>query len=206
MQNTSRHILDIIRKNGNSTAALLSEEMEMTRANVRYHLKNLEKDGWIRKAGKIEHNGKGRKDVLFEPTPKCESRFNLSTLKMMYKVLFEGKSRKEFNQNREMYVENFMQTNNILPLNGSLPQRLFALVRVLNEVGYNAAWEARPEGPQITIKECPYRSFIVDCKKMCLVDKRIMEKILGGSSPVDILQASHGKPEATCIFKVSEHE
>lgn len=206
MQNTSRHILDVIRKTGHSTTAQLSVEMDMTKANVRYHLNKLEKDGWIRKAGKIDHNGKGRKDIIFETTPKCESRFNLSTLKMMYKVLFEGKTREEFNQNRELFVDTFMETNNILPLSGSLPQRLFALLRVLNEVGYNAAWQAGPDGPQITIKECPYRSFIVDCKRMCLVDKRIMEKILGGSSPVDILQASHGKPESSCIFKVSEHD
>ena len=54
MQNTSRHILDIIRKNGQGTAAILSQELDMTKANVRYHLKKLENDGWIKKAGKIE--------------------------------------------------------------------------------------------------------------------------------------------------------
>ena len=205
MHKTSTQILDIIREHGQSTTAKLSKEMQLTRANIRYHLNNLEEEGWISRSGTISSGSKGRQDIVFRPTHKCESRFHLSTLKMMYATLFEGKNHTEFNQNRELYVDNFMERYNILPLSGTLQQRLFALVRILNEVGYQAKWEARPEGPQISISECPYRSFILDCKRMCLVDKRLMEKILGGSSPVDILQASHGKPGSSCIFKISEH-
>jgi predicted ArsR family transcriptional regulator len=52
----------------------------------------------------------------------------------------------------------------------------------LNELGYQARWEARPGDPQVQFGHCPYTAIIADHPELCLLDAALLESMLGNSA------------------------
>jgi predicted ArsR family transcriptional regulator len=65
----------------------------------------------------------------------------------------------------------------------SLPimKRLVRTVARLNELRYQAHWEASAVGPRLILGHCPYAAIIADHPELCRMDAFLLEARLGSS-------------------------
>jgi len=60
-----------------------------------------------------------------------------------------------------------------------ITKRLARLVEKLNEMHYQARWEAGAEGPRVIFGRCPYAKVIEGHPEICKMDASLLEKALG---------------------------
>jgi predicted ArsR family transcriptional regulator len=61
-----------------------------------------------------------------------------------------------------------------------LPRKLSRCVDHINRMHYHSRWEAHGSGPRIILESCPYASLIPDHPELCVMDRKLLEKYLGG--------------------------
>ena len=64
---------------------------------------------------------------------------------------------------------------------GPMAKRLAALVQHLNEMHYQARWEAGAEGPRLLFGHCPYARVIAKHPEVCKIDLFFINSLLGQS-------------------------
>jgi predicted ArsR family transcriptional regulator len=60
-------------------------------------------------------------------------------------------------------------------------KRLVRAVERLNELHYQAHWEASAAGPRLTLGHCPYAAIVAEHPELCRMDAFLLEKRLGSS-------------------------
>jgi predicted ArsR family transcriptional regulator len=83
------------------------------------------------------------------------------------------------------------------------PRRLTQAVERLNELHYQARWEAGIDGARIILGHCPYAAIIANYPELCRMDAYLLEQRSG--APVE--QVARLQPSAKgypfCVFRVS---
>jgi predicted ArsR family transcriptional regulator len=79
-----------------------------------------------------------------------------------------------------------------------IPKRLVLLVEKLDEMHYQARWEAGAEGPRVIFGRCPYAKVIDGHPEMCKIDLALLEMTLG--RPVIQLQKNEAGTRGLCPF------
>ena len=62
--------------------------------------------------------------------------------------------------------------------NGNLTQRLYQAINRLNELNYQARWEAHQQAPRIILGNCPYAAIVNNHPEICQIDKYLLESLL----------------------------
>jgi len=73
----------------------------------------------------------------------------------------------------------------------------------LSVLGYEAYWEARHHGPEVTLRRCPFAALREEFPELCAFDQGLLERALG--RPVEVLQTAVNTPPgalAVCRFRV----
>lgn len=65
--------------------------------------------------------------------------------------------------------------------NQPMNKRLALLIDKLNEMNYQAHWEAGAGGPRIVFGRCPYARVIAGHPEICRIDETMLEQALGRS-------------------------
>jgi predicted ArsR family transcriptional regulator len=60
-------------------------------------------------------------------------------------------------------------------------KRLIQAVERLNELNYQARWEASAVGPRLILGHCPYSAIVTEHPELCRMDSFLLEKQLGSS-------------------------
>jgi len=60
-------------------------------------------------------------------------------------------------------------------------KRLVRAVERLNELHYQARWEASAAGPRLILGHCPYVAIVADHPELCRMDAFLLETRLGSS-------------------------
>jgi predicted ArsR family transcriptional regulator len=60
-----------------------------------------------------------------------------------------------------------------------MTQRLAKAVLRLNELGYQARWEAHSEAPHVILGHCPYALILPEHPELCQMDAHLLESLLG---------------------------
>lgn len=86
----------------------------------------------------------------------------------------------------------------------SLPitKRLALLVEKLNEMHYQAHWEAGSDGPRVIPGRCPYAKVIAGHPEICKMDAMIMSGALGRSVVPSPKNNSSGRGACPFVFQV----
>ena len=86
----------------------------------------------------------------------------------------------------------------------SLPitKRLALLVEKLNEMHYQAHWEAGSDGPRVIPGRCPYAKVIAGHHEICKMDAMIMSGALGRSVVPSPKNDSSGRGACPFVFQV----
>ncbi|MGD8402121.1 MAG: helix-turn-helix domain-containing protein [Anaerolineales bacterium] len=190
---TRQKILDYLKRNKSVSSREIARALQMTPANARHHLSILAADGRV----EVIHQrqvGKGRPEKVYQLGDKFLGD-NLSVLADALLVEADGKIEMEALGKRIAgEVDSTEQ-----PLMG----RLSSAIKRLNEMHYQARWEAGAGGPRIVLGHCPYRSVIENHPELCVMDAALLAKLLGGevSQTTKLETGAGGLPYCSFVFE-----
>lgn len=196
---TRERILRLLQDSRIVTVSGISHALGVTRADVRYHLKLLVRDGLaeITQLTTTQPAQRGR-PVLYYRLASHLAANNLPALcHALLDVYLAARPEGSPNAAILALVERMVGDP---PASPSLTHRITQTVDYLNRHGYQARWEASPTGPRILFRNCPYAAILREHLELCLFDRLLIDR-LGHLSfkQVARLDPVTGNPPA-CIF------
>ena len=198
---TSRQrLLEYIQTHRQVTVAELSRVLRMSRANARHHLAILEQQGLVRVAGeRPAETGRGRPALLYGLAESVQAH-SLGELSGVLLELLEAEVAVELRPALYQKVACALKSTGLavsgdggrvssqssggqFPRPVSLTQRLAASVQNLNQLNYQARWEAHAQGPRLILGHCPYAAILKRHPEMCQIDRHLLEELSG--APVE---------------------
>ena len=173
--NTRQRILDLIRKNGSATTSQLSVHLDMTLANIRHHLSILLTIGLVEISGN-RILGRGRPEKIYSIRKSLSNDGLENILKSLLNQIKDESSLPDMQRMLERIAEEW-SLNKKPSQKAIYPVILNACVKRLNELKYNAHWEAGREGPSIQFDNCPYFRVINAFPELCGMDGYLLGKL-----------------------------
>lgn len=172
-KSSSELIIYFLSNNKPSTVLTLSKNLNLTKADIRYHLKTLINSDIVRK---IEFDGtsapRGRPSARFTISPNTLPN-NFSELLEI--LLINNPGDKDIFANiSQKILANMKLTNR-----ASNFEKLNELIKELNQRNYDSRWETHTDGPIIFISNCPYRSLLNKFPGFCKMDKIVISQYIG---------------------------
>ena len=195
MQLTRQQIIDYLQVNRMATSIELSHALKVTSANIRHHLKLLEAAGAVEVVGKQPVRGRGRPMKIYSLTENTLDH-NLKELSSaLLKTLVENSSQPE--EQIAIIAQNILGEYQAAP---NIHTRLNRAVEQLNELRYQASWEASPRGPRIILRNCPYAVIVAEHPELCRMDVALLTQLL--DQPVNQIAKLERNPDGTphCTF------
>ena len=189
---TRQKILDYLKRNRTVSSREIAHALRMTPANARYHLGILAADGRVELINQRQV-GRGRPEKVYQLSGTLVGN-NLSALADALLVEAGDGLRMEA-VGKRLAEERSVEGH-------SLMRRLAFTVERLNEMHYQARWEAGAEGPRIVLGHCPYASVIGKHPELCQMDSALLEEFLGGQVQ-QVAKLERGAGETTfCLFLI----
>jgi predicted ArsR family transcriptional regulator len=82
----------------------------------------------------------------------------------------------------------------------NLTQRLGLAVQRLNEMGYQARWEAHRDAPRLFLGHCPYLAILPEHPELCQMDAHLLENLLGVPASQVKKRAQDSRGARYCLF------
>jgi predicted ArsR family transcriptional regulator len=196
MQPTRKRILSYLEVHPPASADEVGRYLEMTPANIRYHLDILEREGLIQSSGTRSTGGAGRPIQLYSLTSFSLGENLTPLLEGMLSVLKESDS-------RDQTLVDITETL----LEGKATKRKYRIqrfnqgVELLNSMHYHASWEAHQQGPRVELRNCPYRDLADRHPILCQMDQLLLERMFGTEFRVIQLKTQEKRPIYPCIFQ-----
>lgn len=194
---TRQHILEILETRPATTADELAHLLHLTPANMRHHLRRLEADGRVVAVGEKPPRGRGRPQRLFALPRRGEG-----TDRLAGHLLDQVLNPLEPNQKAEFLRALAVRLGGEPTPARHITQRLAATVRRLNDLEYQARWEAHALAPRVILGNCPYAAIIAEHPELCQMDAHLLENLLG--QPVKQTVKLERNPQGLpiCVFVV----
>jgi len=113
--------------------------------------------GWVQISGKRGTGGAGRPIKLYNRTSSTLG----TNIELLLGAMLESlAAKKSADSNLRSIAETLAAKTNLNPDNRIL--RFNQALEYLNKLNYHASWEARPDGPQVMLRHCPYRDLAKD--------------------------------------------
>ncbi len=170
MATARQKILAHLKKTRSSASAReISRALKMSAPNVRHHLSVLSSDGRVEFIAVNNRDGRGRPEKLYSLSQAALGD-NLSVLANAFLTETGSKLKVEALASRILDPNQFSN----LPVT----KRLVVLVEKLNEMHYQARWEAGAEGPRVIFGRCPYAKVIEGHAELCKMDLAMLANVL----------------------------
>lgn len=170
MTTSRQKILTHLKKTRSASAREIARALKLSAPNVRHHLSVLCSDGRVELISIHNREGRGRPEKVYSLSAAALGD-NLSALAEA--VLTEaGKT-----LNMEAVASHILDAKQFAghPIN----KRLALLVEKLNEMHYQARWEAGAGGPRVIFGRCPYARVIEGHPEICKMDEALLKAALG---------------------------
>ncbi len=178
MRPTTRlRILDYLRRQQTASVHELSQALSMTGANIRHHLEVLESNSLIEMIGQRQE-GRGRPENIYSLSRQVLG----DGLDDLAGAVLTVWIRNIPDRDREAALHAIAQRlagENPSEQTSLLSLRLAHLVDRLNELHYQARWEAGSSGPRVILGHCPYAAIIADYPELCRMDAYLLELWVG---------------------------
>jgi predicted ArsR family transcriptional regulator len=175
---TRQEILTYLENHPFACAEDLSHLLSKTRANIQYHLKQLEKSGCISvvipPATDVDR-GRPRRFYSLATGERPNNLLQLAHA-LLSAIPSGGSGPDEFLIQVATFILNLPQNT------PSGAPRLNRLVKELNQRGYQARWEAHAAGPEIIFRNCPYAALLPGHPELCRMDLKLLENNLKNMS------------------------
>lgn len=198
---TRARILDYLQKKGPTSAAELARALKTTMANVRHHLTTLEQEGAVEVAAHRPPGGRGRPALLYDLTRHIQSH-NLPLLaSALMKTLLEPLPAEAHPEILRQIARNLAPTPPSPTLH--LTRRLHKAVEYLNQMNYQARWEAHAQAPHMLLGHCPYSAILAQHPQLCQMDAFLIEVLCGVSAHQIKKLAADGRGGKVCLFLIA---
>lgn len=199
MKPTRQRLLDILNNKPDCTAAELSRALQLTQADVRHHLSNMVAEGLVVATGHQRGGRRGRPARQFSIAAATHrDKFDLISSALLAASLHNlspSGERAYFQR-----VAAHLAGENIP--SGALAQRLVGTVEKLNELGYQARWEAHADSPHLILEHCPYAPLLSQHPELCQLDASLLEILL--REPIIQIESLTQEDDGYCIFLVGK--
>jgi len=203
MVSTREKILAFLQRRGAASAIELSQALKLTPANIRHHLRVLQKEGVIMPLCVGQKSSKGRPAGLFALRDQQKAH----NLERLCSALLQYLRSATSPNDQEAYLRLIAQE--LVAEKGTSPtmtvtQRLILTIQILNEMSYKASWEAHREAPTIKFSHCPYASIIDSFPELCQMDRYLLETLM--HFPIETLTTRQISPsgETLCRFRLRQ--
>jgi len=152
----------------------------MTQANARYHLAHLEANGLVEVIDQQRGAGRGRPAMVYG-LARHTLGDNLDGLadELLCERLSNLPVKKKGEYLHALAQRLATECSSSGMQNLPLTRRLAQTVERLNELHYEARWEAGAAGPRLILGHCPYARIIDSHTEICQVDALLLEEMLG---------------------------
>jgi predicted ArsR family transcriptional regulator len=172
MKPTTRfRILEHIRKYQSATVRELSRTMGLTGANIRHHLAYLEKDGLIDVVS-LRQEGRGRPMQVYGLSLRVLGDGMDHLAGALLSVWLNRTKAEDMEAGLRSIAEGLAGSSDV---KAPMVQRLARAVERLNELRYQARWEAGPVGAHVILGHCPYAALITAYPELCRMDAILLE-------------------------------
>jgi len=196
VQKTRQQVLTYLQTHSGATTVEISRYLDLTPANIRYHLGLLVRSGWVQISGKRGPGGAGRPIKLYNLT----SRSLGSNIEFLLTVILETLgSDKSADGILRSIAEILAGKAGLKP--GNRIQKFNQALEYLNQLDYHANWEAHPEGPQVILRHCPYREMAKDQYRLCQIDSYLLSILFDTNLELSRKRSFGTNPFSPCIFK-----
>ncbi|MDA1330315.1 MAG: ArsR family transcriptional regulator [Chloroflexi bacterium] len=200
MQATRQHILDFLESQRSASAHEMGQAFGMTPANLRHHLKILEKRDLVKPIGHRTLKGRGRPEQLYALSVAAQDENSQGLAKALLTLIAEPQLPK---RNTTRLKQLAAQLAGKVSLSaGHITQRLVAAVKRLNGLGYRPRWEARPGGTQFVLGQCPYAGLIAEHPELCTMDAFLLERLIGHKVAQKTKLAPGPESLPQCVFAI----
>jgi len=173
MQHTRQQIIDYLQTNRMATSVEMSRALLVTPANIRHHLKVLKSTGLVKVIGSRTGHGQGRPKLLYSLTENALKQNLAGLASALFKTMFVDPSNQDhkLNQIAAQLLGDYRPAENI-------HTRLNQTIERLNQLLYQATWEASPDGPRLIFRNCPYATILNEHPILCRVDEELLSLLL----------------------------
>lgn len=204
MTTTRQRIVAYLRKQAAAPAEQIARALNLSAANVRHHLSVLLTEERVVEVGRMPKPGRGRPLKLYALSPRMQDD-NLTLL--LDRLLTLWLSRLSPLQKRQALQE---LGRLLLPPEAEMPlhptRRLPRIIARLNDLHYQAHWEAGAEGPRLLFGHCPYTAIVEKHPELCSMDEALVRSGLG--HPVRMTRRAESVLRGMCpyVFTVVPRE
>lgn len=186
MQQTRRHILDILKIRGEATVDEIVEELQtrrgkdITAVTVRHHITCLQQEDLIAPPHLRRRNTPGRPQHVYSLTDKAIAQFPSNYQQLATELLQQLQQHlppEGVNVILEGVAEEMAKDANIPEV--SLEERLDMVTEYLSSRGYEAHWEEDSPNYLLYTSNCPYHHISRENPALCDMDMRLVASLLG---------------------------
>lgn len=193
MTTARQKVLAHLKKTRAASAREIARALKMSAPNVRHHLGILISDGRLEVTSVHQRGGRGRPEKMYSLSQAALGD-NLSALANA--LLTEAGSRLKVERIASRILDSGQFAN--LPIT----KRLALLIEKLNEMHYQARWEAGAEGARVIFGRCPYSKVIEKHPELCKMDVALLEKALGRPVLQSVKGELSGRGFCPLVFRV----
>jgi predicted ArsR family transcriptional regulator len=191
-------ILNYIIEQQSATVEELSKVFRVTPANIRHHLSILSTAGSVQIIGQKLAEKRGRPTQIYAATIKSNQN-NLDQLtEALFNVLFLDSTTEDRNALLQKIAAQMVEKYKPETFNPT--RRVYASVRTLNRMNYQAHWEAHISNPRIMFSHCPYRDIVGNHPEICQLDTFVLQELLGTAITQTEKLSINSKGLAECVF------
>lgn len=185
MQQTRRHILEILKEHKEATideivVALSSRIGKITAVTVRHHLEILRGDGLVAAPAVRRRSAPGRPQYVYALTERAADFFPNNYQGLATNLLEQMKVQLVPTQINEILegIADTMAGNAMVP-DAPLEIRLDHTVSYLTSQGYTASWRLTERGHTLSISSCPYEQVTCSNPELCKMDEKLIRLLVG---------------------------
>jgi predicted ArsR family transcriptional regulator len=196
MNKTSEQILNILERQRTATAAQLSRSLQVSAADIRFHLGQLAEAELVEIAGMQRTGERGRPRRLYRLASRARAA-NLSGLaRALLQVIEQQLGAQGMADTARMLADRPREV--ITPAG----RRLYQAVQQLNDLHYQARWEAHADSPRILLGNCPYAAILHEHPELCRMDKHLIEQLTGLPAEQTARLETSPRGEIFCLFQL----
>lgn len=186
MQQTRRHILEILKEKKEATIDEIVESLterigKITAVTVRHHLEILRGDGLVAAPSVRRRSAPGRPQYVYTLTERAADHFPNNYQGLATNLLDQIKEQLSPTQVNQILqgVAEAMADEAIVP-DAPLEVRLEHAITYLNNHGYTACWQrANGGGHIVTVSNCPYEQISCISRELCKMDEMLIYGLTG---------------------------
>lgn len=199
--NTRLRIIDHLRKHQTASALELSNALGTTGANIRHHLAMLESNDLIEMIAQRKEGGRGRPVMVYGLSRHVlgDGLDELSAALMA--EWLGGLSDGERETGLRSLARRLAGADS--DIHAPMAKRLNLAVERLNQMHYQARWEASAAGPRLVLGHCPFSAVIARCPELCRMDVHLLNQVLHANVQQVTKLEIGVRGEKFCSFQVS---